>query len=227
LRCYLAEGNICCYLNRHCPVLFAHTGSWARPQSSFRLQLSLLRKVFAGCCQSLLEDGPSRRYLRIPCIGAWTPTPPRLSGAFACFFPENIGLTSRFKSSARKTIPAMQLQQGSIFRGCSHSIMFRLPCLLDPPVAPTAVGFAHRAAGPFTPRNGRVVTLHELWHRYIPEPGNWYGGTFTHWNAALSAATESLNLALNPYVLFHANCITYPPFFTLFGGFVRVLIYLS
>jgi hypothetical protein len=54
------------------------------------------------------------------------------------------------------------------------------------------VGFAHRAAGPFTPRNERVVTLHELWHRYIPEPGNWYGGTFTHWNAALSAAPESL-----------------------------------
>ncbi len=143
-------------------------------------------------CQSLLEDGPSRRYLRIPCIGAWTPTPLRPSGASACFFPENFGLTSRFKSSARKTIPAMQLQQGSIFRGCSHSVMFRLPCLLGPPVAPTAVGFAHRAAGPFTPRNGRVVTLHELWHRYIPEPGNWYGGTFTHWNAALSAATESL-----------------------------------
>ena len=70
--------------------------------------------------------------------------------------------------------------------------MFRLPCLLGPPVAPTAVGFAHRAAGPFTPRNGRVVTLHELWHRYIPEPGNWYGGTFAHWNAALSAAPESL-----------------------------------
>ena len=59
-------------------------------------------------------------------------------------------------------------------------------------VAPTAEEQVFKAAGPFTPRNGRVVTLHELWHRYIPEPGNWYGGTFTHWNAALSAATESL-----------------------------------
>ncbi len=115
LRCYLTESNICCYLNRHCPVLFAHTGSWARPQSSFRLQLSLLRKVSAGCCQSLLEDGPSRRYLRIPCIGAWTPTPPRLSGAFACFFPENIGLTSRFKSSARKTSLQCNFNRGAFF----------------------------------------------------------------------------------------------------------------
>jgi len=133
-----------------------------------------------------------RRYLRIPCIGAWTPTPPRPSGASTCFFPESIGLTSRFTSSARETIPAMQLSAGERFRSCSHSVMFRLPCLLGPPVAPTAVGFAHRAAGPFTPRNERVVTLHELWHRFIPEPGNWYGGTFTHWNAALSAAPESL-----------------------------------
>ena len=157
LRCYLAEGDICCYLNRHCPVLFAHTGSWARPKSSFRLQLSLLRKVFADCCQSLLEDGPSRRYLRIPCIGAWTPTPPRPSGAYACFFPECIGLTSRFTSSAREKFPCNATSTGERFRGCSHSVMFRLPCLLGPPVAPTAVSLAHRAAGPFTPRNGRVV----------------------------------------------------------------------
>jgi len=24
-----------------------------------------------------------------------------------------------------------------------------------------------------------VVTLHELWYRYIPESSNWYDGTFT------------------------------------------------
>ena len=174
-----------------------HRSYWLMRQTIILLptSVSLLRQILAGCCEPLLEDGPSRRYLRIPCIGAWTPTPLRPSGASACFFPENFGLTSRFKSSARKTIPAMQLQQGSIFRGCSHSVMFRLPCLLGPPVAPTAVGFAHRAARPFTPRNERVVTRHELWHRYIPEPGNWYGGTFTHWNAALSAAPESLRSA--------------------------------
>ncbi len=173
LRCYLAEGSIRCYLNRHYPVLFAHTGSWARPQSSFRLQLSLLRKVFAGCCQSLLEDGPSRRYLRIPCIGAWTPTPPRPSGASACFFPESIGLTSRFTRSAREHFPAMQLQQGSFSRGCSHSVMFRQAPMLDRPP-----GCTHRCE--LGPQGSRAVyttqwtcsSLHELWHRYIPESGN-------------------------------------------------------
>ncbi len=82
--------------------------------------------------------------------------------------------------------------------------MFKLPYLLGPQVAPTAIALvciagsygdtvcgpdvppvvpirntSHRAAGPFTPRNGRVVTLHELWYRYIPKPSNWYDGTFT------------------------------------------------
>jgi len=37
-----------------------------------------------------------------------------------------------------KIPPAMQLQQGRASRGCSHSIMFRLPRSLDPQIAPTA-----------------------------------------------------------------------------------------
>jgi hypothetical protein len=138
LRCYLAEGNICCYLNRHCPVLIAHTGSWARPKSSPRLRLSLLRLVFAGCCQPLLDDGPSRRYLCNPYMGAWTLTPQCFFGALTRFFPKNFGLTLDLRRSAHHTASAMQLQQSTLFRGCSHFVMFRLPCLLDPQVAPTA-----------------------------------------------------------------------------------------
>ena len=44
------------------------------------------------------------------------------------------------------------------------------------------------AARPFTPRIEHVVAQHELWYRYMPESGNWHGGTFTRWIAALSAA---------------------------------------
>jgi len=80
---------------------------------------------------------------------------------------------------------------GHVFRGCSHSFMFRLPCLLDPPTAPTAP-LSRWAAGPFTPRIGHAVTGHDLWHRYLPESGNWQGGTFTRWIAALSAAPQNL-----------------------------------
>jgi hypothetical protein len=138
LRRYLAEGNICCYLNRHCPVLIAHTDSWARPNSSPRLRLSLLRLVFAGCCQPLLDDGPSRRYLYNLYMSAWTLTPQCFIGALTRFFPMNFGLTLDLRRSAHQTASAMQLQQSTLFRGCSHFVMFRLSCLLDPQVAPTA-----------------------------------------------------------------------------------------
>jgi hypothetical protein len=33
-----------------------------------------------------------------------------------------------------------------------------------------------------------MVTHSEMWHRYVPESGNWHDGTFTRWIAALSAA---------------------------------------
>ncbi len=55
--------------------------------------VSLFRQVFAGYCKPLLEDGPSRRYLCDPCMGAWVLTPPRLNGAFVRFFPLSIGLS--------------------------------------------------------------------------------------------------------------------------------------
>jgi len=98
----------------------------------------LVHRVFAGCRQSLLGDGPSRHYLCNPCIGAWTHTPPRSSDALAHFFSEDTGLTPRETRSARETIPAMQLPQGAVFRGYSHSLIFRLLRSLGLQVAPTA-----------------------------------------------------------------------------------------
>ena len=35
-----------------------------------------------------------------------------------------------------------------------------------------------RAARPFTPRIARMVTHSEMWHRYVPELGNWHDGNF-------------------------------------------------
>jgi len=58
------------------------------------LGLTLVRWVLAGCCQPLLRNGPSRHYLRNPCIGAQTPTPWFPSSALTRFFPEGFGLTS-------------------------------------------------------------------------------------------------------------------------------------
>ena len=119
------------------------TGSLPTPR------FSLVRWVFAGCRQSLLGNGPSRHYLHNPCTGAWTPTPQRSFGAFTRFFPKDYGLTLDSRGSARQVIAAMQLLRRNLFRGCSHSIMFRLPYLLDPLVAPTT--------GPLSAQGGRAV----------------------------------------------------------------------
>jgi hypothetical protein len=96
-----------------------------------------MKEVFADCYRPLLVTGPSRHYLCNPCVGAWTHTPPCSSGAHTHFFPEDSGLTSRETRSAHEKIPAMQLQQGAVFRGCNHSFIFRLPHSLGLQVAPT------------------------------------------------------------------------------------------
>jgi hypothetical protein len=61
-----------------------------------------------------------------------------LSGASALFFQESYSLTPLALGSAHPTTAAMQLQRRPLFRVGSSSIMFRLPCLPDPHVVPTA-----------------------------------------------------------------------------------------
>jgi hypothetical protein len=121
----------------------------------------LVLRVFAGCCHPLLVVGPSRHYPRNPCGGDWTHTPPCPPGALAHFFSGGIGLTLRERRSAHGKIPAMRLQQGAGFRGCSHSLMFSLPHSLDPPVAPTAMPEG----------TGRPGRLHHASPGGLPRPG--------------------------------------------------------
>ena len=91
------------------------------------------RRVFAGCRQPLLGDGPSRCYLCNPCLGAWTRTPLRFSGASVRFFPENVGLTPLRRVTTRQNDGRYATLTTQRFRGCSHSLMFRLPRLQRPP----------------------------------------------------------------------------------------------
>jgi hypothetical protein len=115
------------------------------------------RRVFAGCRQPLLGDGPSRCYLCNPCSGAWTHTPLRFSGAFVRFFPENVGLTPPRRVTTRQNTGRYATLTTPRFRGCSHSLMFRLPRLQRPPdcahrsgayPACSHLGRLRRAAGP-------------------------------------------------------------------------------
>lgn len=65
-RCYLGRRRVQHAFDRRYPVFFAHTGSCVRPHPlpPISAHRTLMRRVFAGCCQPLLGGGPSRRYLR-------------------------------------------------------------------------------------------------------------------------------------------------------------------
>jgi len=114
-RCYLLRRDVWRPVRGSYPSFIAHTGSCARPNPSHRLRSSLFRLVFAGCCQPLLRDGLSQRYLRNLCKGACTHTPRCFSGAFNRFFPENIGLTSGLTRSAHTNDPSNAISTGDNF----------------------------------------------------------------------------------------------------------------
>ena len=140
------------------------------------------RRVFAGCRQLLLGDGPSRCYLCNPCLGAWTRTPLRFSGASVRFFPENVGLTPPRRVTTRQNDGRYATLTTQRFRGCSHSLMFRLPRLQRPPGLRPPLrldipsvpiwGDSGGQLGPYTPRRTRAVTRHEQWYCYESESDN-------------------------------------------------------
>jgi hypothetical protein len=149
-------------------LIRAHAPDHPPPRAS---GIPVARRVFAGCRQPLLVDGPSRHYLCDPCAGARTHTPPRSSAALIHSFTKDTGLTPRETGSARGSIPTWQLPWGAVFRGCSHSITFGLLHSLGPQTAPTAA-LARWAAGPFTPRIARPVTQTGMWRRFASDMDN-------------------------------------------------------
>ena len=94
--------------------------------------------VCAGCCQPLLGDGLSRRFLckSVPrCLG---PDPGGSSGACACFFPNVIGLPQVLPIGR---LPASLRSRDFTAAGVSRSspfLTFRPPGLLATQVSPTA-----------------------------------------------------------------------------------------
>lgn len=100
------------------PAFIAPMSSCARPSSSRRLRLSLFLRVLAGCCEPLLHDGPSRRYLCYLPAGAWTPTPAALQVhlpvtslktlAFPAVISGRRSATSRTATSVRIVLSGLQ-----------------------------------------------------------------------------------------------------------------------
>ena len=75
------------------------------------------------------SSGPSRRYLCQSFTGCLDPYPGCLRGALTRFFPRSFGLPQVENGSALATTRTATSVR-NIFRGCSHSLMFKpLACL--------------------------------------------------------------------------------------------------
>jgi hypothetical protein len=126
---------------------------------------SLVPRVFAGCCEPLLEVGPSRRYLCKSFSTCLDPYPGCSCGARARFFPQNNGLPGEPSRSAQNKISYYgKLQYERDFRGYSHSLMFKPADLLATQVAPTAARILLA---------GQLWLLHPNTSRFVtsPRPG--------------------------------------------------------
>ena len=66
---------------------------------------NLVQRVFAGCRQSLLGVGPSRRYLCESFPTCLDPYPGCSCGALTRFFPQDFGLPHVRNGSAQRTLP--------------------------------------------------------------------------------------------------------------------------
>ena len=142
------------------------------------LGFTLAHKVFAGCYQSLLGGGPSRRYLCESFSACLDPYPGGSRGALAHFFPRDNGLPNvRNRSALNNTRTATSVR--TLFRGCSHSLMFRPADLLATQVAPTAVPFGTRQPWLLRPRLSRFVTSPSSGYTHRPLRATDGRGAFT------------------------------------------------
>jgi hypothetical protein len=101
--------------------------------------------------------------------------------------------------------------------------MFKPSCLLGLQVAPTTV-IISQGSQTFYTTHSPVGYLPWEWYRYMPESGNWHGGTFTRWITALSAAPRPETQGGGGRFIQLRACRTVydssPPFFTMIGPLV-------
>jgi hypothetical protein len=115
------------------PLLWAHAPIPIPPVASGYPSVSRsLQVVVSPCWEKDLPDVISANLS----LHAWTPTP----AAPVVLLPVSSHRTSAFPTLGQvsaKHHSAQQLQRGLIFRGCSHSFIFRPAGLLATQVAPT------------------------------------------------------------------------------------------
>lgn len=160
----------------------------------------LVRQVFAGCRQSLLGAGPSRRYLRSLSPGAWTYTPRvPLATPFAspCHGRQAQRASAKPTGHERRGTHERSLQSNFVRGWLSGRQSF---ATLQAPGLARPTGCSHRRLATLTRRQARQPgRLRHAMNMGLPSTNrdiatcpkriNWHGGTCTRKTAALSAAT--------------------------------------
>jgi hypothetical protein len=113
----------------------------------------------AGLCR--LSQDPAGR-LPLPALSLQSlrscldPYPATSSRCIYPFLPGELLPHVRSETFGTPNYSHIAASVGHVFQGCSHSVMFRPPCLIGPRLLPPLRVL--RAAGPFTPRNRHIVT---------------------------------------------------------------------
>jgi len=141
-RCYLVRRGVSHPVRGHYPSFIAHTNSCVRPNPSHWFRLALVHWVFAGCRQSLLQDGPSRRYLCASFPRCLDPYRGGVPDASTHYFSGTIGLPPVSIGSATRNDPLSDFRVGSIFAAavipsCSGLEVCLPPRSLLPPCSST------------------------------------------------------------------------------------------
>ena len=155
LGCYLRWGDVIRLLGEHYPSFIARTGSFAAPvELSPPSAFGLVRRVLAGCYQSLLPTAASRRYSENLSLDAGPHTP----AVHRVLAPVSSTVSSAFPTegcgSAARVYPANDFSQGmfsrlQVFRNVPASKFAR------PPGRSYRCEYHRRAAGAFT--SGPIV----------------------------------------------------------------------
>jgi hypothetical protein len=157
---------------------------WALSSFGF----GLVRRVLAGCHQSLLPTAASRRYSESLSLDAG----PHAPAVHRVLAPVSSTVSSAFPMEGKGRLPASILRTTSrraCFRGCRYFVMFRPPSLLAPRIVPTAAISAAGQLGLLRPGLSCFVAAARPGYANRPTSGNWrYGDLHPARLSALSAA---------------------------------------
>ena len=125
---------------------FHHSSRFRKPPSHLRQTSTLSRPMRCGLAHESLQvaAGPCWEealpdVLSSICVEVLGPVPRRVSSVHLPVSSRRTSASPYMQLVRRAETPAMMAtSMTNRFRGCSHSVMFRLPHLLGPQVAPTA-----------------------------------------------------------------------------------------